>query len=50
MGHAGAIVSATEETATAKIGLLREAGVTVMESPARTGATMAEVLGKGSGP
>jgi succinyl-CoA synthetase alpha subunit len=46
MGHAGAIIGGAEDTAAAKMKILRECGVTVVESPANIGKTMAEVLKK----
>lgn len=42
MGHAGAIVGGTEDTAAAKMKILRECGITVVESPAVIGKTIAE--------
>ncbi len=45
MGHAGAIISGGDDTAQAKIKALTEAGITVADSPATIGQTMARVLG-----
>ena len=44
MGHAGAIVGGAEDTAAAKMQIMRECGIHVVESPAVIGTTMAEVL------
>ncbi len=44
MGHAGAIVGGAEDTAQAKMKIMRECGITVVESPAEIGKTMAKVL------
>jgi len=44
MGHAGAIVGGAADTAAAKMEILRQCGVHVVESPADIGKTMAEVL------
>jgi succinyl-CoA synthetase alpha subunit len=44
MGHAGAIVGGAEDTAQAKMKILRECGIYVCESPAEIGKTMAAVL------
>jgi succinyl-CoA synthetase alpha subunit len=46
MGHAGAIVGGAEDTAAAKMQIMRECGIHVVESPANIGKTMAEVLKK----
>ena len=44
MGHAGAIVGGDEDTAEAKMAIMRECGIHVVESPAQIGATMKAVL------
>lgn len=46
MGHAGAIIGGADDTAAAKMKILAECGVHVVESPANIGRTMAEVLQK----
>jgi succinyl-CoA synthetase alpha subunit len=46
MGHAGAIVGGVEDTAVAKMKIMAECGITVVDSPAVIGLTMAKVLGK----
>ena len=46
MGHAGAIIGGAEDTAEAKMKIMRECGIHVVESPALIGETMARVLGK----
>ena len=45
MGHAGAIVGGEDDTAQAKMAILRENGIHVVDSPAQIGAKMAEVIG-----
>jgi len=44
MGHAGAIIGGSDDTAQAKIDALRTCGVHVAESPADIGTTMAQAL------
>jgi len=44
MGHAGAIVGGADDTAAAKMKIMRECGITVVESPAEIGAAMAKLL------
>lgn len=44
MGHAGAIVGGAEDTAQAKMEIMRENGINVVDSPADIGATVARVL------
>ncbi|GAK97546.1 succinyl-CoA ligase [ADP-forming] alpha chain [Nonlabens tegetincola] len=46
MGHAGAIVGGSEDTAQAKKAIMRECGIHVVDSPAEIGKKVAEVLGK----
>ncbi|HRY33848.1 MAG TPA: succinate--CoA ligase subunit alpha [Bacteroidales bacterium] len=46
MGHAGAIVGGKADTAEAKKAILRECGITVVDSPAEIGSKMAELLQK----
>lgn len=46
MGHAGAIVGGAEDTAEAKMKVMRACGIHVVESPAHIGKTMAEALNK----
>ncbi|MCM5530438.1 succinate--CoA ligase subunit alpha [Parasegetibacter sp. NRK P23] len=46
MGHAGAIVGGADDTAAAKMKIMRECGIHVVDSPADIGKTMAEVLKK----
>ncbi|MBL6667080.1 MAG: succinate--CoA ligase subunit alpha [Crocinitomicaceae bacterium TMED16] len=46
MGHAGAIVGGSDDTAEAKKRIMRECGIHVVDSPAQIGAKMFEVLGK----
>ncbi|MFC2126737.1 succinate--CoA ligase subunit alpha, partial [Bacteroidota bacterium] len=44
MGHAGAIIGGTEDTAAAKMKILKQCGIHVVESPADIGETMKQVL------
>jgi succinyl-CoA synthetase alpha subunit len=44
MGHAGAIVGGADDTAAAKMKIMRECGLHVVESPANIGKTLAEIL------
>ncbi len=46
MGHAGAIVGGADDTAAAKMKIMAECGIRVVESPAGIGAAMAEELTK----
>lgn len=48
MGHAGAIIGGADDTAQAKMDALNACGVTVAESPADLGSSMAEALGVNS--
>jgi succinyl-CoA synthetase alpha subunit len=45
MGHAGAIVGGAEDTAAAKMAIMRECGIHVVDSPAGIGEMMKTVLG-----
>ena len=45
MGHAGAIVGGAEDTAAAKMKIMAECGLHVVDSPAEIGSKMKEVLG-----
>ncbi len=44
MGHAGAIIGGKDDTAAAKMAIMRECGILVVESPAEIGVTMAKAL------
>jgi succinyl-CoA synthetase alpha subunit len=44
MGHAGAIVGGEEDTAKAKKRIMRDCGITVVDSPADIGQTMASLM------
>ncbi len=46
MGHAGAIIGGAEDTAAAKMAIMRECGIHVVDSPAGIGEMVKEVLGK----
>ena len=46
MGHAGAIVGGDDDTAAAKMKIMRACGIHVVDSPADIGKTMAEVISK----
>jgi succinyl-CoA synthetase alpha subunit len=46
MGHAGAIVGGAEDTAAAKMKIMEECGIHVVQSPADIGKTMAQVMKK----
>ncbi|PST81641.1 succinate--CoA ligase subunit alpha [Pedobacter yulinensis] len=46
MGHAGAIVGGADDTAAAKMKIMAECGIRVVESPAEIGQAMAEELKK----
>ncbi|HRH99952.1 MAG TPA: succinate--CoA ligase subunit alpha [Saprospiraceae bacterium] len=45
MGHAGAIIGGKADTAEAKMKVMRECGIHVVESPAQIGVTMKKALG-----
>ncbi|HMP99798.1 MAG TPA: succinate--CoA ligase subunit alpha [Cyclobacteriaceae bacterium] len=44
MGHAGAIIGGADDTAEAKMKIMRECGLHVVDSPANIGETMRQVL------
>ncbi|MBT7554908.1 MAG: succinate--CoA ligase subunit alpha, partial [Flavobacteriaceae bacterium] len=44
MGHAGAIVGGSEDTAEAKKKIMKECGIHVVDSPAEIGKKVAQVL------
>ena len=46
MGHAGAIVGGADDTAAAKMRIMAECGIHVVDSPAVIGKTMADVINK----
>ena len=46
MGHAGAIVGGKNDTAAAKMEIMKSCGIHVVQSPADIGATVAKVLNK----
>lgn len=46
MGHAGAIVGGADDTAAAKMKIMSECGIHVVDSPALIGETMLKALGK----
>ena len=46
MGHAGAIIGGAEDTAEAKMKVMADCGIHVVQSPAHIGETTAKVLGK----
>ena len=46
MGHAGAIIGGADDTAAAKMKIMSECGIYVVQSPADIGKKMAEVIGK----
>lgn len=45
MGHAGAIVGGTDDTAQAKKAIMKECGIHVVESPAEIGKKVKEIIG-----
>lgn len=46
MGHAGAIIGGADDTAEAKMRIMAECGINVVQSPADIGETMLKALGK----
>lgn len=46
MGHAGAIIGGKADTAAAKIEIMKECGIHIVQSPADIGTTVAKILSK----
>jgi succinyl-CoA synthetase alpha subunit len=46
MGHAGAIIGGKNDTAAAKMEIMKQCGIRVVESPAEIGASVANALNK----
>jgi succinyl-CoA synthetase alpha subunit len=46
MGHAGAIIGGADDTAAAKMKIMADCGITVVQTPAEIGSTMAKVMKK----
>lgn len=46
MGHAGAIIGGSDDTAAAKMKIMQDSGITVVDSPADIGKTMYKLLQK----
>jgi len=46
MGHAGAIIGGADDTAAAKMQIMRECGIHVVDSPALIGETLLKALGR----
>ncbi len=46
MGHAGAIIGGADDTAAAKMKIMRECGIHVVDSPANIGTTMLQAIKK----
>jgi len=44
MGHAGAIIGGNDDTAIAKINIMKQCGITVVESPAEIGSVTAAII------
>ena len=44
MGHAGAIIGGADDTAAAKMAIMRDCGIFVVDSPAEIGETMLKAL------
>jgi succinyl-CoA synthetase alpha subunit len=49
MGHAGAIIGGADDTAEAKMKIMAECGIHVVQSPADIGKKMLEVIGTAAG-